>query len=775
VAVGRLLGVALALVIAFRAGPVSSAGAADTALEVCGQCTVRTITDALARARSGAVIRVEAGTYPGPLIIDKPVRLEGVGWPIIDGQGRGTVVRVTAPGAAIRGFVIRHSGASYDREDSGLVVEAANVSVVGNQLVDDLFGIYLKNAPGSRIEGNLIVGRALPEALRGDGIKVWYSADVQVIGNTVRGARDCLLWFSDRALLRDNLIVSGRYGLHFMYGNGSRVVHNRLQGNSVGIYLMYGRDVTVQDNLLAANRGPSGYGLGIKEVDGAAVTGNVIRDNRVGIFVDTSPLSPDVHNVYRGNVLAANDVGLLLTATDRNSVFTRNSLIDNLVQVAVEGGALTGRLQWSEGGIGNYWSDYVGYVGSDGRTGAVPYEGRSLADQLMQRYPPLQFFRASAAAEALDLAARAFPLFQPDPVVVDPAPLIRPVPAVRAPREPAGSPWPLRALGLALLGLAGGVLGWGLGGGRPGRTRTACEGGEEGRGRMGGLSEPLVQVAGLGKAYDGREVVRDLSFSVRAGEALALWGPNGAGKTTVLRCLLGRTRYRGTISIAGLSPARDGRQVRALIGFVPQEPLGFDLTVADLTRLIAGLRGVPVDRARENLNRFNLADLGERSIATLSGGMRQRLAIALALIGRPPLLLLDEPTANLDAASRRELLGFLGDLKREGLTIIFTSHRWSDVVALADRVLRLEGGRLRTAAGPADGVDGGGAGITLRVRLGADGPTEAAALLTGHGFAARCDGAAVAVAVPPNRKAEPLALLARTGLPVIDFEIEEEP
>lgn len=744
---------------------------ADAALPVCSACAYTTIEAALDAARPGDTIQVRGGTYRGPLVIAKPVSLVGRDRPVIDGGDHGTVVRITAPGVTLQGFVVRGSGASFDREDAGLSVEAARARILDNRFVDNLFGVYLRQAPDSVVSRNAIAGKPVAEPLRGDGIKVWYSHNAQIIGNRIDGARDCLIWFSDHSLIRDNTITHGRYGLHFMYSNGSVIEHNRLVDNSVGVYLMYGREMTVRDNLLQGNRGPSGQGLGLKEIDGADVENNLVVDNRIGLYVDNSPLSPGVFNHFRRNLFAYNDSGLALLPSDRNNVFSRNSLIDNLEQVTVLGGGTLGANQWAEGGAGNFWSDYAGYDANGDGVGDVPYRSEQLTEQLMDRAPALQLFRFSVAAVAVDAAARAFPVFRPTPKLVDPAPLTAPVLPVGAPLPaPPARTWPAPFLGL------GGVMlvafawwGWWRGRGRGLAGRVTMMRHRENQ-VLGGAGV-MIEARNLTKRYGDKRAIDQLSFSVAAGEAVALWGRNGAGKTTVLRCLLGTARYEGELTVAGVSPARQGTATRRLIGYVPQEMPTFDLTAGELTVLVARLRGVAPDQALARLGQFGLAPAQNQPVVTLSGGMKQKLALTLALLGDPPLLLLDEPTANLDAESQRELLTLLLALKSEGRTVLFTSHRWSEVRALADRVVCLDQGRQ---------IDPPSAGLLeeherdllLRVALSAHLLDPAQALLREHGFTARRNGKALLVWVAAHQKAEPLVLLARSGYPVTDFALE---
>ena len=183
----------------------------------------------------------------------------------------------------------------------------------------------------------------------------------QILENDVHASRDLLVWYSNDVVVRDNTVKEGRYGFHFMNSDNGLVEHNSLVDNSVGIYLMYGKQFTIQNNLIEGSRGPSGHGLGLKEIDGVEVEGNIIHNNRIGVYIDNSPLSPDVYNHFRENLIAFNDSGLGMLPASRDNVFTRNSMIENLEQVTVLGGGPIGDNQWSVDGFGNFWSDYVGY------------------------------------------------------------------------------------------------------------------------------------------------------------------------------------------------------------------------------------------------------------------------------------------------------------------------------------------------------------------------------------------------------------------------------
>ena len=209
----------------------------------------------------------------------------------------------------------------------------------------------------------------------------------------------------------------------------------------------------------------------------------------------------------------------------------------------------------------------------------------------------------------------------------------------------------------------------------------------------------MVEVEGLTKRFGAHTAVHRVSFRVEKGTTLALWGHNGAGKSTIIACLLGLLRFEGNIRIDGLDVRRRGREARRRLGFVPQQ-VGFPpMSVAELAAFHTGLRGLRPAAASPWLERLGLAEVLDLPVHALSGGMRQRLALALALAGDPPVLVLDEPTANLDVASRVQVVDLLQELRHGGRTIVLASHRGSEVLALADQVLVLDAGRV-VAEGP---------------------------------------------------------------------------
>jgi ABC-type multidrug transport system ATPase subunit len=265
--------------------------------------------------------------------------------------------------------------------------------------------------------------------------------------------------------------------------------------------------------------------------------------------------------------------------------------------------------------------------------------------------------------------------------------------------------------------------------------------------------------------------VDDLSFRVDSGEALALWGPNGAGKTTAIRCVLGLIRGRGRITIAGFDARRQGKAARRSLGYVPQELcLHDDFTALDALHFYARLKRAGSDRPARVLREVGLEDHGRKRVRELSGGMKQRLALAIALLADPPLLVLDELTSNLDAEARSGFTALLRDVKRQGKTILFTSHRLDEIEQLADRVLVMERGRARFECVPEALAGRLGLRSVLKVFVDAARIPDAVEALRRRGFIAAPNGIGVHVEIPSRRKASPILALEAAAIDVLDFE-----
>jgi ABC-2 type transport system ATP-binding protein len=202
---------------------------------------------------------------------------------------------------------------------------------------------------------------------------------------------------------------------------------------------------------------------------------------------------------------------------------------------------------------------------------------------------------------------------------------------------------------------------------------------------------PIVSIKNLRKTYDGGfEALKDVSLDIEAGEILALLGPNGAGKTTLISTICGiTTATAGTVSVGGHDTMTGYREARAMIGLVPQEiNLEPFEKVINTVRFSRGLFGKKRDDAEVEriLTQLSLWDKRDSPTMALSGGMKRRVMIAKALAHEPRVLFLDEPTAGVDVELRKDMWDVVADLKKDGVTIILTTHYIEEAEAIADRV-----------------------------------------------------------------------------------------
>jgi ABC-2 type transport system ATP-binding protein len=282
------------------------------------------------------------------------------------------------------------------------------------------------------------------------------------------------------------------------------------------------------------------------------------------------------------------------------------------------------------------------------------------------------------------------------------------------------------------------------------------------------VADPVISVEGLRKSYDGFEAVRSIDLEVQAGEIFAFLGPNGAGKTTTVEILEGyRHRDGGEVSVLGVDPQRADRAWRQRVGFVLQESrLVGELTPREVLEQYAGYYAAPRD-VEETVKLAGLEEKADVRTSKLSGGQQRRLDVALAMIGDPELLFLDEPTTGFDPSARRQAWDVIAGLRHLGKTIFLTTHYMDEAQTLADRVAIISTGRI-VATGSPDQLGGDREArteISFRLPTGARGPD----LPYGIRMAARIDSERVSLSVqdpvPVLRELTNWAWERGTGLP----------
>jgi nitrous oxidase accessory protein len=388
---------------------------------------------AITEAVPGALITVPPGIYHVNLVLTKAVTLVGEPGAVLDGGGKGDVIRIAASDVTVRNLTIRHSGDNLTTMNAGIYIErkARRVTVASNHLEDVLFGVYLDGPANVQVLDNQITGiPSLRLADRGDGIHLWDDTNTEIKGNDISGTRDGIyIYISPHNRIVGNRIHDLRYGIHYMYSNHDLVANNFTYNTQAGYALMSSDHLQVYGN---RSESDISYGILLNYVTYSDFADNVIRGTTgesgmnaeiipgaegKGIFVYNSEF-----NSFHGNVIEDCPIGIHVTAgSDHDqiygNVFTNNRIQVKYVQNIAE--------EWSHDGAGNYWSDYLGWDLDGNGIGDVPYRPNDGVDVLLWKYPGARLLLNSPAILALRYVQRAFPVFM-SPSIQDSHPLMRP-------------------------------------------------------------------------------------------------------------------------------------------------------------------------------------------------------------------------------------------------------------------------------------------------------------------------------------------------------------
>lgn len=373
----------------------------------------------LARAQAGDTLQLQSGEHNGPIVIDRPMTLEGVSGTVVRGRGAGHVIHVIAESVMIRGLEVRGSGAELETKDSAIFLDrtAHRARVEGNRLIDNLFGVYDWGAEDAIIRDNVIRGRIdVRISVRGNGVHLWNATGSRVEFNDISLGRDGIFVTTSRKnVFRGNRMRNVRYGIHYMYTNDSDVIDNVSIGNHAGYALMFSHRLTVTGNYSREDRD---HGLLLNYANGSTIEGNkVVNGGDKCVFIYNSN-----KNSFRRNWFQGCQIGIHFTGgSERNSV-SENAFIGSRTQVKYVG---TKWVEWTHEGTGNYWSDNPAFdMDGDGHSD-LPYKPNDAVDQVMWRYPLAKMLLTSPAVKILRFAQGQFPGFYPGGVI-DQRPLMAP-------------------------------------------------------------------------------------------------------------------------------------------------------------------------------------------------------------------------------------------------------------------------------------------------------------------------------------------------------------
>ena len=381
---------------------------------------------AIAGADPGDVLILAPGRHDGPVILDRPVTLDGQGQATIDAGGTGSVVTITGHDITVRDLILRGSGSDHDAIDSGVQITrtASRVLVAGNQILGNLYGVDVHGPRDATVRGNRILGREDHHMnSRGNGVYVWNAPGTVIEDNDIRLGRDGIFVnASNDGIFRRNLMRDLRFAVHYMYANNSEVSGNVSIGNTLGFALMFSNRITVHDNLSLGDRT---HGLMLNYANNADIRGNLVRGG-----AEKCTFIYNAHrNLIYDNRFEGCGIGIHFTAGSERNAITGNAFVANREQVKYVG---TRNMEWSHEGRGNFWSDHPAFDLDGNGVADARFRPNDLMDHILWSQPAASLLMGAPAVQMIRWGQKHFPASLPGGVL-DSAPLMRPVTVIVPP------------------------------------------------------------------------------------------------------------------------------------------------------------------------------------------------------------------------------------------------------------------------------------------------------------------------------------------------------
>lgn len=378
------------------------------------------LATAIAEAAPGDVLTLTDGTYLGPVVIDRSLAILGPRGAVVDGQGSGSVIEITAPDVRLAGFTVTGSGRVNQDLDAGVKIEkGADRARVEKLLVTgNMHGIDVHGGRDTVVTGNEIIGTDSPRMNeRGNGIYVWNSPGTLLENNFIRFGRDGIFSnASSNSIYRGNVMRDLRFAVHFMYTRNTEVSGNISIGNHLGFAIMFSNQAKILSNLSLGDRD---HGLMLNYANNADVTGNLVRGGtKKCLFIYNAH-----KNLIWDNRFEGCGIGIHFTAGSEKNALTGNAFIANREQVKYVG---TRNMEWSHEGRGNFWSDHPAFdLNGDGIADGF-FRPNDVMDQILWSQPAASLLIGSPAVQLVRWSQRDFPATLPGGVR-DSAPLMRPL------------------------------------------------------------------------------------------------------------------------------------------------------------------------------------------------------------------------------------------------------------------------------------------------------------------------------------------------------------
>lgn len=396
---------------------LSAAMAKAGQLTVCKTCPINDLNQAVTQAAPHDTVKIQTGTYAAiEIIIDKPLTLLGEKEAILDGQTRRHILNLQSDSVNVIGLTFINAGRSFTKDYAAIYAHKVNYFVLKkNRVIEPYFGFLIEKSHYGIISENTISGETKTETDSGNGIHLWHCSEVVISDNETYGLRDGIYFeFVTNSLVKNNNSHHNvRYGLHFMFSNNDEYTSNNFHHNGAGVAVMFSKFIIMKENTFAKNWGTASYGLLLKEIYDAEVTGNVFDENTIAIFLEgTGRIN------YQKNQFLNNGWGIKVSGGCYTNRFFDNNFINNALDIAYNSKMNDNEFTH------NYWSSYTGYDLDRDGIGDVPYRPVKLFSYIIGQCPESIVLLRSLFVDIINFSEKVSPVFTPDNLL-DPTPAMQ--------------------------------------------------------------------------------------------------------------------------------------------------------------------------------------------------------------------------------------------------------------------------------------------------------------------------------------------------------------